>query len=154
MVFASVSGLVDIGVTPGGYVFGEHGPDGDADSPYGDFYTAVDGISGYLDSNRVAMLVGVFLDDTEPANPAPGSLDFSDGGMIGHIFSSLAPQLRQVFFIGDGLTGSGTGSLQMRVMNIENCHALQRLISNCGNAKQIYNAVLQRCLHQIAPATT
>ncbi|HEV2437361.1 MAG TPA: hypothetical protein VG077_15325 [Verrucomicrobiae bacterium] len=113
LVFASVSGLIDIGVTPGGYVFGQHGPDGDADSPYGDFYSAVDGISGYVDSNRVAMLVGVFLDDTEPANPATGSLDFSDGGMIGHIFSSLAPQLGQVFFIGDGLAGTGTGSQQI-----------------------------------------
>jgi hypothetical protein len=113
LVFTSVSGLINIGVTPGGYAFGDHGPDGDADSPYGDLYTAVDGISGYTDSNRVATLVGVFLDDTEPANPAPGSLDFTDSGTMGHIFSSLAPQLRQVFFIGDGLTGTGTGNRQI-----------------------------------------
>lgn len=115
LVFTSVSGLVSIGTAPDGYVFGYHGPDGIANLPYNDSYAGVEGVSGFTDSNRIATLVGVFLDDTEPTNPAPGNLDFSDTA-IGHSFSSLAPQLRQVFFIGDGLTGTGTGSQQVFVV--------------------------------------
>jgi hypothetical protein len=85
-------------------------------TPYNDSSTAVDGISGFVDNNRIATLVGVFLDDAEPTNPAPASLDFSDGGVIGHGFSSLAPQLGQIFFIGDGLTGTGFGSQQVFIV--------------------------------------
>lgn len=57
-------------------------------------------------------LVGVFLDDAQPdGSPAPDALDFSPTG-IGTAFATLAPLQKQVFFIGDGLTGSGTGSPQ------------------------------------------
>ncbi len=115
LIFTSVSGLISIGTAPNGYEFGYNGPDGIANSPYNDSATAVEGISGIVDNDRVATLAGVFLDDSEPANPAPASLDFSDDA-IGHSFSSLAPQLRQVFFIGDGLTGTGSGSEQVFVV--------------------------------------
>ena len=55
-------------------------------------------------------LLGVFLDNSQPdSTPAPASLDFS---AIGLNFSSLAPQVKQVFFIGDGLTGTGSGAVQ------------------------------------------
>lgn len=55
-------------------------------------------------------LVGVFLDNSQPdSTSAPAALNFSS---IGLNFSSLAPQLKQVFFIGDGLTGTGTGAVQ------------------------------------------
>jgi hypothetical protein len=57
-------------------------------------------------------LAGVFLDDVEPdLAPTPPPLDFSDVGLGMH-FMTLSPGLRQVFFIGDGLTGNGTGDLQ------------------------------------------
>jgi hypothetical protein len=115
LIFNSVTGLIDIGTAPNGYEFGYNGPDGIANSPYNDSATAVEGISGIVDNDRIATLVGVFLDDSEPTNPAPASLDFSDDA-IGHSFSSLAPQLRQVFFIGDGLTGTGSGSEQVFVV--------------------------------------
>jgi hypothetical protein len=81
-------------------------------SPTNDFFYPVAGISGFVDYSRIWLLVGVFVDDTEPTNPAPPSLDFSDNA-IGHSFTSLAPQLRQVFFIGDGLTGTGSGNSQI-----------------------------------------
>jgi hypothetical protein len=65
------------------------------------------GISGMLiDQGR--FLTGVFLDDSEPVDPAPGSLDFT--GSID--FASVGPDLGQTFFVGDGLTGTGAGSLQ------------------------------------------
>jgi hypothetical protein len=55
-------------------------------------------------------LVGVFLGAGQPdSSAAPPALDFS---ALGTAFSSLAPGLKQVFFIGDGLTGTGSGSPQ------------------------------------------
>jgi hypothetical protein len=64
----------------------------------------------------VNALVGVFLDDHEPTSSAtPAELDFSAGG-LGMGFTTLCPALKQVFFIGDGLTGSGTGAIQQFVV--------------------------------------
>jgi len=55
-------------------------------------------------------LLGVFLDNSQTnLTAAPGSLNFSS---IGLNFSSLAPQVKQVFFIGDGLTGTNSGAVQ------------------------------------------
>ena len=47
--------------------------------------------------------------------PAPLVLQFSDsggGGTIATSFASLSPALNQTFFVGDGLTGNGTGAVQ------------------------------------------
>jgi hypothetical protein len=54
-------------------------------------------------------LIGVFLDGSVPAGqPPPGLNAIGANGS----FAMLSPLLRQVFFIGDGLTGSGTGAVQ------------------------------------------
>lgn len=51
-------------------------------------------------------LVGVFLDDSQPSSsPAPGPLDF--GSVNSRNYSTLSPQLKQVFFIGDGRNSTG-----------------------------------------------
>jgi hypothetical protein len=51
-------------------------------------------------------LIGVFLTEDQPdLSGAPDRLDF---GEIGFDFTSLSPLLSQVFFIGDGLTSTGT----------------------------------------------
>jgi hypothetical protein len=52
-------------------------------------------------------LVGVFLDDTpmESRPAAPAALDF--GTVEARNFSTLAPQIGQVFFIGDGKDANG-----------------------------------------------
>jgi hypothetical protein len=47
-------------------------------------------------------LAGVFLNDAEPADPAPTRLSFES-----YDFVDLYPTINQVFFIGDGLTSSG-----------------------------------------------
>jgi hypothetical protein len=47
-------------------------------------------------------LAGVFLSDTNPSGTGPAQLS-------GTTFSSISPGLNQIFFIGDGLTGEGTG---------------------------------------------
>jgi hypothetical protein len=67
--------------------------------------------SGYQATDFVGALVGIFLADTLPATP-PAALRFyvsnrSDGGTQTD-FLTLSPRIGQVFFIGDGLTGTGT----------------------------------------------
>jgi len=58
----------------------------------------------------VNALMGVFLDDSQPdSSAAPGTLNFQT---LGIDFTSISPELKQVFFIGDGLTGTGDGELQ------------------------------------------
>ncbi|MDX2037758.1 MAG: PEP-CTERM sorting domain-containing protein [Isosphaeraceae bacterium] len=78
-----------------------NGPDGDAGYVFsrGD----ANGISGY--NVTVNSLLGVFLGPDQPDGfAAPASLDF--GPPASRDYLSLAPLLRQVFFIGDGLTSS------------------------------------------------
>ena len=55
-------------------------------------------------------LTGVFVANSGPSGSAPAALNFTGAGA--ESFTSLSPLLDQVFFIGDGLTGDGTGSVQ------------------------------------------
>jgi len=64
-------------------------------------------------------LVGVFLAAGGPSGSAPSPLNFTGSAIAGYTtvtggtgFSALSPLLDQMFFIGDGLTGNGTGSTQ------------------------------------------
>jgi len=52
-------------------------------------------------------LVGVFIGSGGPSGPAPAALDF-----VATDFTSLSPVLDQTFFIGDGMTGDGSGAVQ------------------------------------------
>ena len=81
----------------GGTIFGPDGNGVPGSSSIGSF----GGISGYLGTQGA--LVGVFLDNSIPVSGAPGTLDFSNGG-LGVEFLSLSPGLGQVFFIGNGET--------------------------------------------------
>ena len=73
-------------------------PDGNGTS--GSNLLPINGISGYMGPE--GPLVGVFLDDNIPdTENAPSTLDFTGAG-LGTDFSSLSPELGQVFFIGDG----------------------------------------------------
>ncbi|MDE2258305.1 MAG: hypothetical protein KGK05_11125 [Xanthomonadaceae bacterium] len=64
-------------------------------------------ISGIIDNAANMFLTGVMLDANAPA-PPPANLDFSTNTN----FTSLSPLLQQSFFIGDGLTGTGSGTTQ------------------------------------------
>jgi len=88
------------------------------------FYMAMDAFGGISGMNlfestpsdrRVMFLTGVFLADSEPVAPAPASLDFSSTS-LGRSFTELAPLLYQTFYIGDGLTGEGSGDVQTFVV--------------------------------------
>ncbi len=84
---------------------GGSGPDGDINvQPH----VAENGMpDGNMPLNALA---GVFLDAGQPdQSPLPPALDFSAGGNVtdGIDYTSLSPQLKQVFFIGDGQTDTG-----------------------------------------------
>jgi hypothetical protein len=92
LVTGSVNNTPDpSGLTPDGSIFIEH--DTGAENGIADVVAPINS------------LVGVFLDDSQPdSTSAPSGLDFS---ALGLDFTSLAPGLKQVFFIGDGQTGDG-----------------------------------------------
>lgn len=97
----SVTGSVDnTGATP------TLPPDG------GILFTTVstNGISGA--TWPINALVGVFLNASQPdSSAAPSALDFTSTS-----FTTLSPALKQAFFIGDGRTGNGTGTVQTFVV--------------------------------------
>ena len=97
LTFPSISGTVDFGGTAGPY-----GPDGQAVTAF--TFGSFNGISGFS-ADRNTALFGVFTGSTEPANPAPPSLNFTGNTS----FAALSPLLNQTFFIGDGLTGTTSG---------------------------------------------
>ena len=112
LTFSSVTGLVGCN-----FVI-TNGPDGTCFPGVSTTVTGYGGLSG-IDVNQANMfLVGVFLDSTEPAAPAPSVLSYNYGtpGSLTTTDGTYSPLLDQVFFIGDGLTGTGTG--QEQVFNV------------------------------------
>lgn len=106
LTFSNISGSI--------YYSGDYAPaftngigDGGTFVP-GTNISSYGGISGIRNDNRFGFLVGVFLTDLEPTDPAPLALDFTNNTS----FEEISPLLKQTFFIGDGLTGSGSGNIQ------------------------------------------
>ncbi len=86
-----------------------NGPDGGSFSSTTNLL-GVGPISGYA-APLSGHLVGVFIEAGDiSALSAPGTLSYPN--LASFQQSSYAPGLRQVFFIGDGLTGTGSGSAQ------------------------------------------
>ena len=100
----SATGMVS--VNGGGYT---NDPDG-VGSGAGEYNSGAAGLSA-INSPTAGFIAGVFLAPGGPSGPAPAELDFTNAG-LGTSFSTLSPELDQVFFIGDGLTGDGSGSVQ------------------------------------------
>lgn len=73
------------------------------------------GIAGPTQVN-VDGLVGVFVNGT-PSGTAPTPLDYTaSGASTGLDFNLSTPGLNQIFWIGDGLTGIGTGAVQQFIV--------------------------------------
>lgn len=79
------------------------------------------GVSGLLlyesdpSARRVMFLSGLFTSGGVPQTPAPASLNFSSSygsNALTTSFAQLSPLLNQSFYIGDGLTGTGSGATQ------------------------------------------
>ena len=118
VVFNSVTGSITTGCasTEGCIVLNNgtgnnaNDPDGVGAAPATSSNTGTSSISGMI-APGAGYLVGLFVPAGGPAGAAPAALDFTSSG-LGTSFTSLSPQLDQVFFIGDGLTGNGTGTQQ------------------------------------------
>lgn len=104
LTFSNISGSLYVSG------FSANSTNGNGDGGYlsGTNILSYGGISGIRNDNAFAFLVGVFLNDSEPTGSGPLALDFTNNTS----FAELAPQLNQTFFIGDGLTGSGSGNIQ------------------------------------------
>src|SRR5580658_9073231 len=72
--------------------------------PGGTDLTSFNGLSGIIALDRGFFLTGVFLDDSVPAGNGPPVLNFT--GVEDFLF--LRPQLFQTFFVGNGLTATGS----------------------------------------------
>lgn len=112
LTFSSVTGMVGCN-----FVI-TNGPDGSCGGAYAGVSTTVTrygGLSGISALHTNFFLVGVFLDNNEPAGPGPAVLTYNYGTSGSLSFSAPAyiPQIDQVFFIGDGLTGTGSGNEQL-----------------------------------------
>ena len=102
VTFSDATGQVFLNLTSGDNL---NDPDGGGSAPGSSFNTGTTTIAG-LTAPQAGYITGVFLGATTVATPAP--LDFSGGTS----FTSLSPMLQQAFFIGDGLTGDGSGTTQ------------------------------------------
>ncbi len=98
----AASGMVNFNTTN---TFTTFGPDGSTLHPSA--ITPLAGVSGY--DGPPGSLVGLFLTDADPQNSAPPATQ-SFAALSN--FATLSPALGQTFFIGDGLTGTGTGTTQ------------------------------------------
>jgi hypothetical protein len=99
----------------------KYGPDGTSLStgclpPSGNDMIPIGTFSGYHSTDFTGAMVGIFLEDALPS-AAPPSLRFyntdSSHGGIPTDFRILSPRIGQIFFIGDGLTGTGIGNIQV-----------------------------------------
>jgi hypothetical protein len=109
LTFSGVTGTVSLNIGTGSNF---NDADGVGAATATSFNTGSGGISGITAPNA-GFLTGVFETNAPPGISAPSSLDFT---LIGTNFTSLSPALYQTFFIGDGLTGDGSGSVQTFVV--------------------------------------
>jgi hypothetical protein len=133
LTFSSITGSWNCGQNP------LYGPDGSTtticqphnlDNPIGTF-------SGYDTTDFTGGLAGIFLEDTLPSSAPPPLRFYVNDGAAGGIqtsFTSLSPQIGQVFFIGDGLTGTGTGETQMFVVPPNATHLYLGYVDSCDNS--------------------
>jgi hypothetical protein len=96
--------------------------------------------AGYSLTDLTGGLAAMFLEDTLPTS-APSPLRFYESdsslGGIQTNFASLSPKIGQVFFIGDGLSGTDTGAIQTFHVPATATHLYLGYVKTCatsGNA--------------------
>ncbi len=117
---------------PGGCPSSAPGPDGGAN--ISNFPGPENGMANV--TAPITALMGVFLDDSQPSlTPPPANLDFSTAASRDYL--TLSPLLKQVFFIGNGLT---SGGVQQQIIVPAGATRLffgtmdgQSWIDNCGS---------------------
>lgn len=103
LTFANVAGSVSCDA--GSFT----GPDGGPVCSGGTNINGFNNISGIVASGRSLFLAGLFLDGSLPPSQV-ASLTYGAGDFG---FASASPLLGQLFYIGDGLTGTGSGATQL-----------------------------------------
>ncbi|OUS20714.1 hypothetical protein A9Q95_10480 [Rhodobacterales bacterium 59_46_T64] len=117
VVLSDVFGEVDCCLSDSYFVGADGGdfdlmPEGHAPWGGNTDVNAANGLSGIRVAESQLFLAGAFIDSSTystSGTPAPDS-DFSASSLS---FTAFAPLLNQVFFMGDGLTGTGTGTQQL-----------------------------------------
>jgi hypothetical protein len=102
------SGQIILNVGTGNNLNNPDGVGAAVPSSIGSGYGSLSGIQ----APDAGYLTGVFLAPGGPSGSAPTTLDYLSGGNASTSATSYTPALDQVFFIGDGLTGNGTGTTQ------------------------------------------
>ena len=107
LTFSSVTGMVgcNFSIT--------NGPDGTCFPGTDTTVTSYGGLSGISVKQANMFLVGVFLNNNEPSGAGPSVLTYNFGGGLNTTDASFSPAIDQVFFVGDGLTGTGSGQEQV-----------------------------------------
>lgn len=93
--------------------------------------------SGFYNTDFHGAMVGMFLEYTPPASaPAPLRFYFHDSsqGGIQVDFKTLSPLIGQVFFIGDGLTGTEMGVAQIFVVPPTATHLFLGYVDSCSQS--------------------
>jgi len=108
LTFSSVTGMVGCN-----FVI-TNGPDGTCFPGTSTTVSSYGGLSGIDVYQANMFLVGVFLDDVAPSGAGPSvlSYNYTTAGSLSTTDTTFSPKIDQVFFIGDGLTGTGTGQEQ------------------------------------------
>lgn len=138
MTFPSVTGTwtCNFGVAP-------YGPDGTVTGPCNHIglqyiENPIGPFSGYALTDFAGAMAGVFLEDTLPASPPPPYRFYASNSSKGGIqtdFNALSPEIGQVFFIGDGLTGTGTGDVQVFAVPPTATHLYLGYVDWCGTSE-------------------
>lgn len=98
-------------------------------------FGSVGPFSGYANSDFSSAMVGMFLENSLPSSPPPAFRFYLTDNSMGGIptdFRSLSPLIGQVFFIGDGLTGTGTGAIQIFRVPPTATHLYLGFIGSCN----------------------
>jgi hypothetical protein len=93
--------------------------------------------SGYDNTDYQGAMVGMFLECGLPTKVAPTLRFYFNDGSQGGIktdFEVLQPLIGQVFFVGDGLTGTGTGKHQLFLVPPTATHLYLGYVDTCSSS--------------------
>src|SRR5580693_3666757 len=93
--------------------------------------------SGYDNTDYQGAMVGMFLECGLPTIVAPTLRFYVNDGSQGGIktdFRVLQPLIGQVFFVGDGLTGTGMGSRQLFMVPPTATHLYLAYVDSCSSS--------------------